>query len=55
MQNSSFYFPLSLQIPVCASIWSCSSVVMTFSAYLVLSFLRNHKILEVDFCIHLKM
>lgn len=41
----------SFQIPICASIWSCSAVVMTFSAYLILSFLRNHDNLEVDFCI----
>ncbi|KAH6792461.1 Cyclopropane-fatty-acyl-phospholipid synthase [Perilla frutescens var. hirtella] len=39
-------FQKAFLIPICVSIWSCYSVVMTFSAYLVLSFLRNHDILE---------
>ncbi|XP_020531014.1 uncharacterized protein LOC18447304 isoform X2 [Amborella trichopoda] len=35
-------------VPVCASIWSCSSeTVMTFSAFSVLSFCRNHHLLQL--------
>ncbi|XP_057809686.1 uncharacterized protein LOC131024193 [Salvia miltiorrhiza] len=40
-------FQKAFLIPICASIWSCSSAVMTFSAYLTLSILRNHDILEL--------
>ncbi|KAG6435375.1 hypothetical protein SASPL_100247 [Salvia splendens] len=40
-------FQKAFLIPVCASIWPCSSAVMTFSAYSTLSFLRNHGILEI--------
>ncbi|KAH6816864.1 Cyclopropane-fatty-acyl-phospholipid synthase [Perilla frutescens var. frutescens] len=39
-------FQKTFLIPICASIWSCPSAVMTLSAYLILSFLRNHDILE---------
>nr|GLL41197.1 Mycolic acid cyclopropane synthase [Ipomoea trifida] len=35
-------------IPMCASIWSCSSEgVMAFSAYSILSFCRNHHLLQL--------
>ncbi|KAI4368428.1 hypothetical protein MLD38_016985 [Melastoma candidum] len=35
-------------IPVCGSIWSCSSEgVMSFSAFSVLSFCRNHHLLQI--------
>ncbi|OIW01777.1 hypothetical protein TanjilG_03915 [Lupinus angustifolius] len=35
-------------IPICGSIWSCSSEgVMSFSAYSVLSFCRNHHLLQL--------
>ncbi|XP_039154814.1 uncharacterized protein LOC104414445 [Eucalyptus grandis] len=35
-------------IPICGSIWSCSSKgVMSFSAFSVLSFCRNHHLLQV--------
>ncbi|KAI8560795.1 hypothetical protein RHMOL_Rhmol04G0283500 [Rhododendron molle] len=35
-------------VPICASIWSCPSEgVMSFSAYSVLSFCRNHHLLQV--------
>ncbi|XP_057793537.1 uncharacterized protein LOC131010142 isoform X2 [Salvia miltiorrhiza] len=40
-------FQKAFLIPICASIWSWSSAVMTFSAYLTLSILRNHDILEL--------
>ncbi|XP_047982787.1 uncharacterized protein LOC125223613 [Salvia hispanica] len=40
-------FQKAFLIPVCASVWPCSSSVMTFSAYSTLSFLRNHGILEL--------
>ncbi|XP_047945292.1 uncharacterized protein LOC125191903 [Salvia hispanica] len=40
-------FQKAFLIPICASIWSCSSAVMTFSAYLTLSFLCNQDILEL--------
>ncbi|KAL0352395.1 UNVERIFIED_CONTAM: Tuberculostearic acid methyltransferase UfaA1 [Sesamum calycinum] len=33
-------------IPTCASIWSCTSGVMSFSAYSMLSFLRNNPTLQ---------
>ncbi|KAK4405923.1 Protoporphyrinogen oxidase 2 [Sesamum angolense] len=39
--------PTFLQVPTCASIWSCSSGVMNFSAYSVLSVLRNDPTLQV--------
>ncbi|KAL0286814.1 UNVERIFIED_CONTAM: hypothetical protein Sradi_7138800, partial [Sesamum radiatum] len=35
------------QVPTCASIWSCSSGVMKFSAYSVLSVLRNDPTLQL--------
>ncbi|TXG72403.1 hypothetical protein EZV62_000982 [Acer yangbiense] len=36
-------------IPVCGSIWSCPSEgVMSFSAFCVLSFFRNHHLLQVS-------
>ncbi|KAI9196253.1 hypothetical protein LWI28_022318 [Acer negundo] len=39
---------LSLAIPICGSIWSCPSEgVMSFSAYSVLSFCRNHHLLQL--------
>ncbi|PIN17919.1 Cyclopropane-fatty-acyl-phospholipid synthase [Handroanthus impetiginosus] len=35
-------------IPICGSIWSCSSEgVMSFSAYSILSFCRNHHLLQL--------
>nr|GMD70042.1 uncharacterized protein LOC109176538 isoform X1 [Ipomoea batatas] len=35
-------------VPMCASIWSCSSEgVMAFSAYSILSFCRNHHLLQL--------
>ncbi|XP_073159489.1 uncharacterized protein [Henckelia pumila] len=38
-------FIKSYLVPICASIWSCSSVeLMGFSAYSVLSFCRSHKL-----------
>ncbi|XP_042050616.1 uncharacterized protein LOC121795994 isoform X2 [Salvia splendens] len=40
-------FQKAFLIPICAAIWSCSSAVMTFSAYLTLSFLCNQDILEL--------
>ncbi|XP_047945289.1 uncharacterized protein LOC125191902 isoform X2 [Salvia hispanica] len=40
-------FQIAFLIPICASIWSCSSQVINFSAYLTLSFLRNYDILEL--------
>ncbi|KAH6816166.1 Cyclopropane-fatty-acyl-phospholipid synthase [Perilla frutescens var. frutescens] len=40
-------FQKAFLVPICASIWSCSSLIMTFSAYSILSFLRNHNILEL--------
>ncbi|PKA58713.1 putative (S)-tetrahydroprotoberberine N-methyltransferase 2 [Apostasia shenzhenica] len=42
-------FQKAYLIPICASIWSCSSGVMNFSAYSVLSYLRNHHLLQVYF------
>ncbi|RDX75481.1 ufaA1, partial [Mucuna pruriens] len=37
-----------LPIPICGSIWSCSSEgVMSFSAFSVLSFCRNHHLLQL--------
>ncbi|PIN25284.1 Cyclopropane-fatty-acyl-phospholipid synthase [Handroanthus impetiginosus] len=43
-------FQKAFLIPTCATIWSCSSEVMSFSAYSVLSFLRTHHILELFGC-----
>ncbi|KAI3451310.1 hypothetical protein Pfo_007975 [Paulownia fortunei] len=40
-------FQKAFLIPFCASIWSCSSGVMSFSAYSILSFLRNHHALQL--------
>ncbi|KAH6795009.1 Cyclopropane-fatty-acyl-phospholipid synthase [Perilla frutescens var. hirtella] len=40
-------FQKAFLVPICASIWPCSSLVMTFSAYLILSYLRNHNLLEL--------
>ncbi|KAI3469807.1 hypothetical protein Pfo_026470 [Paulownia fortunei] len=40
-------FQKAFLIPTCASIWSCSSEVMSFSAYSTLSFLCNHHTLEL--------
>ncbi|KAK4427844.1 putative fatty acid methyltransferase [Sesamum alatum] len=40
-------FQKAFLIPTCASIWSCSSGVMSFSAYSILSFLRNDPALQV--------
>ena len=40
--------PFSLQVPVCASIWSCSSeCILSCSARSILSFMRNHHLLQV--------
>ncbi|KAE9612107.1 putative cyclopropane-fatty-acyl-phospholipid synthase [Lupinus albus] len=41
-------FQKAYLIPICGSIWSCSSEgVMSFSAYSVLSFCRNHHLLQL--------
>ncbi|KAG6531920.1 hypothetical protein ZIOFF_005756 [Zingiber officinale] len=41
-------FQKSYLIPVCASIWSCPSEgVLCFSAYSILSFFRNHHLLQL--------
>ncbi|GER41704.1 cyclopropane-fatty-acyl-phospholipid synthase [Striga asiatica] len=41
-------FQKAYLIPICGSIWSCSSEgVMSFSAYSILSFCRNHHLLQV--------
>ncbi|KAK6161233.1 hypothetical protein DH2020_004614 [Rehmannia glutinosa] len=40
-------FQKAFLIPTCASIWSCPSGVMSFSAYSTLSFLRNYHTLEL--------
>ncbi|PSS35629.1 Tuberculostearic acid methyltransferase [Actinidia chinensis var. chinensis] len=41
-------FQKAYLIPICASIWSCPSEgVMNFSAYFVLSFCRNHHLLQL--------
>ncbi|KAL6971247.1 cyclopropane-fatty-acyl-phospholipid synthase [Sarracenia purpurea var. burkii] len=41
-------FQKSYLVPICASIWSCPSEgVMSFSAYYVLSFCRNHHLLQL--------
>ncbi|KAL0291887.1 UNVERIFIED_CONTAM: Sphingolipid C9-methyltransferase 1 [Sesamum radiatum] len=39
-------FQKAFLIPTCASIWSCTSGVMSFSAYSMLSFLRNNPTLQ---------
>ncbi|KAL6535199.1 hypothetical protein OROMI_026573 [Orobanche minor] len=42
------YFDWNLRIPICGSIWSCSAEgVMSFSAYSILSFCRNHHLLQL--------
>ncbi|XP_077228232.1 uncharacterized protein LOC143861185 [Tasmannia lanceolata] len=44
----SLLFQEAYLVPVCASIWSCPSEgVMTFSAFSVLSFCRNHHLLQL--------
>ncbi|PIN25282.1 1-hydroxycarotenoid 3,4-desaturase [Handroanthus impetiginosus] len=40
-------FKKAFLIPFCASIWSCSEGVMSFSAYSVLSFFLNHHALQL--------
>ncbi|KAL0284758.1 UNVERIFIED_CONTAM: Tuberculostearic acid methyltransferase UfaA1 [Sesamum calycinum] len=40
-------FQKAFLIPTCASIWSCSSGVMSFSAYSILSFLHNDPALQL--------
>eukprot|EP00262_Sarcandra_glabra_P015120 TRINITY_DN4593_c0_g2_i1.p1 TRINITY_DN4593_c0_g2~~TRINITY_DN4593_c0_g2_i1.p1 ORF type:complete len:678 (-),score=92.22 TRINITY_DN4593_c0_g2_i1:579-2612(-) len=41
-------FQKAYLVPICASIWSCSSEgVMNFSAFSVLSFCRNHHLLQL--------
>ncbi|KAJ0963682.1 hypothetical protein J5N97_028804 [Dioscorea zingiberensis] len=41
-------FQKAYLVPICASIWSCSSEgVMSFSAFSVLSFCRNHHLLQL--------
>ncbi|XP_078427785.1 uncharacterized protein LOC144700210 isoform X2 [Wolffia australiana] len=41
-------FQKAYLVPICSSIWSCpSDGVMTFSAFSVLSFCRNHHLLQV--------
>ncbi|KAG1361485.1 putative Cyclopropane fatty acid synthase [Cocos nucifera] len=41
-------FQKAYLVPICASIWSCPSEgVMSFSAFSVLSFCRNHHLLQV--------
>lgn len=44
----SHLFQTAYLVPICASIWSCSSEgVMSFSAFSVLSFCRNHHLLQL--------
>ncbi|CAI9776925.1 unnamed protein product [Fraxinus pennsylvanica] len=41
-------FQKAYLVPICASIWSCSSEgVLSFSAYSILSFCRNHYLLQL--------
>ncbi|XP_074290881.1 uncharacterized protein LOC141617601 isoform X1 [Silene latifolia] len=41
-------FQKAYLVPMCASIWSCpSNTVMNFSAYSILSFCRNHHLLQL--------
>ncbi|GAA0139425.1 methyltransferase [Lithospermum erythrorhizon] len=41
-------FETAYLIPICGSIWSCSAeVVKSFSAYSILSFCRNHHLLQL--------
>ncbi|CAM8988394.1 unnamed protein product [Rhodiola kirilowii] len=41
-------FEKAYLVPICASIWSCSSEgVLNFSAYSILSFCRNHHLLQL--------
>ncbi|XP_022871351.1 uncharacterized protein LOC111390533 isoform X1 [Olea europaea var. sylvestris] len=41
-------FQKAYLVPICASIWSCSSEgVLSFSAYSILSFCRNHHLLQL--------
>ncbi|KAL3634449.1 hypothetical protein CASFOL_021503 [Castilleja foliolosa] len=40
-------FQKAYLIPICGTVWSCSSGVMSFSAYSVLSFCRNHHFLQL--------
>ncbi|KAL9237196.1 hypothetical protein vseg_011778 [Gypsophila vaccaria] len=41
-------FQKAYLVPMCASIWSCpSDTVMNFSAYSILSFCRNHHLLQL--------
>ncbi|KAI5649663.1 hypothetical protein M9H77_35668 [Catharanthus roseus] len=41
-------FQKAYLIPICGSIWSCSSEgVLNFSAYSILSFCRNHHLLQI--------
>eukprot|EP00261_Vitis_vinifera_P034068 XP_019075311.1 PREDICTED: uncharacterized protein LOC100242555 isoform X2 [Vitis vinifera] len=41
-------FQKAYLVPICASIWPCSAEgVMSFSAFLVLSFCRNHHLLQL--------
>ncbi|CAI9118090.1 OLC1v1019608C1 [Oldenlandia corymbosa var. corymbosa] len=41
-------FQKAYLVPICASIWSCSSEgVLNFSAYSILSFCRNHHLLQL--------
>ncbi|KAL2530840.1 Cyclopropane-fatty-acyl-phospholipid synthase [Forsythia ovata] len=42
------FFQKAYLVPICASIWSCSSEgVMSFSAYSILSFCSNHHLLQL--------
>ncbi|KAM0945008.1 putative cyclopropane-fatty-acyl-phospholipid synthase [Dioscorea sansibarensis] len=41
-------FQKAYLVPICASVWPCSSeVIMNFSAFSVLSFCRNHHLLQL--------
>ncbi len=47
---SGMVYDAGSQVPVCASIWSCpSEVVLGFSAASILTFCRNHHLLQVLF------
>ncbi|KMT16559.1 hypothetical protein BVRB_3g048510 isoform B [Beta vulgaris subsp. vulgaris] len=50
-RNFSDLFQKGYLVPMCASIWSCSAEkVMEFSAFSVLSYCRNHHLLQLSGC-----
>ncbi|PIM99623.1 Polyenoic fatty acid isomerase [Handroanthus impetiginosus] len=50
LRGYSELFQKAFLIPTCATIWSCSSEVTSFSAYSVLPFLLNHHTFELFNC-----